>query len=79
MILEPGLVNLHAERTNQPQAGLSIGKDAHDVRTALNLFIEPLQHIGGLHVLVMLARQPIESERLADVGCVLNTHRFNQL
>jgi hypothetical protein len=39
MLLEPVLVGLDRQRPHQPQAALGIGKDAHDVGTALKLLI----------------------------------------
>lgn len=34
---------------------------------ALDLFVEPLKHVGRLHMFVMLARQSVESKGLADI------------
>jgi hypothetical protein len=35
--------------------------------TALDFFIQALQHVGALEMLMMLARQPIKAERLVEV------------
>jgi hypothetical protein len=40
--------------------------DTHDVGAALDLLVEALQHVGRFEMLMMLARQPIEGQRLVD-------------
>jgi hypothetical protein len=59
-------VCLDGERPDEPQAALLVGEDPHDMGAALDLLIEPLEHVGALHVLMVLARQPIESEGFFD-------------
>ena len=66
MLLEPVLVGLDRRGPHQPQATLPIGEDAHDVGTPLDLLVYALQHIGRFETLMVLARQPVESERLID-------------
>ncbi len=44
---------LDAQRPDQPQTGLDIGEDAHDLRPALDLFVEPLEQVGALQGLVV--------------------------
>ena len=67
MLLEPVLVGFDRECPHQSQAAVAIGKDAHDKGAAPDLLVQSLQHIGRLQMLVVLARQPIERQRLIDV------------
>src|SRR5215472_4172204 len=67
MLLEPVLVGLDRQGPYQPQAAVAIGKDAHDLGAAPDLLVQPLQHVGRLEMLVVLARQPIERQCLVDV------------
>src|SRR6516162_67101 len=67
MLLEPVLVGLDRQRPHQPQAALGIGKDAHDMGAALDLLIEPFQHVGRFQMLMMLARQSVKAQRLVDI------------
>jgi hypothetical protein len=60
-------VRLDGERAHQPQATLAIGEDAHHVGTAPDLLIEALQHVGRFEMLMVLARQAVEGQRLVDV------------
>ena len=39
---------------------------AHDIRSPPDLFVEPLQHVGAFEMLMVLARQAIEGQRLLD-------------
>jgi hypothetical protein len=54
------LVSTHNARTTAGR----FREDTHDVDEAFDLLVQPLQHVGALEVLV-LARQAVESERLA--------------
>ena len=65
--LQPVLVHLDGERPHQPQAALGVGKDAYDVSAPLQLLVQPLQHVGRFHVLVVRQRQPVIGQRLLDV------------
>jgi len=67
MLFEPVLVGLDRKRPHQPQTALGIGEDAHDMGAALDLLVQPLQHVGALEMLMMLAGQPIEGQRLVDI------------
>jgi hypothetical protein len=49
------------------KATLAIGEDAHDMGAPHDLLVQALQHVGRFEMLMMLARQPIESQRLVDV------------
>ena len=55
MLFESVLVRLDRQCPHQSQATFAIGKDAHDVGTALDLLIEALKHVGRLEMLMMLA------------------------
>ena len=68
MIFQPGLVRFGTECPYQTEATGGIGKDPHDPRAPFDFLVESLQHVGRLQVLVMLARQTVEVERLADIG-----------
>jgi hypothetical protein len=48
-------VGFDTERADQPQTALSIREDADNVGAAFDLLVQPLQHIGALQVLVVLA------------------------
>jgi hypothetical protein len=67
MLLEPVLVGFDRQRPDQPQATLAIGKDAHDVGAALDLLVQALQHVGRFEMLMVLARQAVEAQRLVDI------------
>ena len=45
---------LDGECSNQPQATRGIREDTHDMGPALDLIVQPLQHVRALHVFVML-------------------------
>jgi hypothetical protein len=64
--LHPVLVGFDGERPDEAQAALNIWEEAHDVGSTPDLLVETLQHVGGLEVLVVLARQPEEGQRLFD-------------
>jgi hypothetical protein len=51
--LEPKFMDLNGKGPDQARATLRIGKDADDVGTALELLVEPFQHVGAFQVLVM--------------------------
>ncbi len=68
MILEPALVGFGAEGSDQAQAARGVGRDPDHPRPPLDLFVEPLEHVGRLEMLVVLARQAVEGQRFADVG-----------
>ena len=65
--IDPVLVGLDRERADQPQAARFVGEDAHDVRAALELLVEPFEQVGRLEVLVMLQGQPVIGEGFLDV------------
>ncbi len=65
--LQPVLVDFYGERAYQPQAALGAGEGPDDEGPPLDLLIEALEHVGGLQVLVVLARQAVEGEGLLDV------------
>src|SRR5262249_14422425 len=67
MLLEPVLVGFDRERTHQPEAARAIGEDTHDMGAALDLLIQPLQHVGRFEMLMMLTRQAVEGQRLIDI------------
>jgi hypothetical protein len=61
-------VHLDRERPDQPQAAFGVGEDAHHGGPPLDLLVEAFQEVRRLQMLVVvLARQPIEGERLLDV------------
>ena len=55
------------QRPDQSQAARRVREDAHHTGAALDLFVEPLEEIGRLQMLVVLAREPVEVQRLADL------------
>jgi len=67
MLLEPILVGLDRKRPHQPQATFAIGEDPHHMGAALDLLVQPLQHICRFEMLMVLARQAIEGQRLVDI------------
>ena len=67
MLFEPILMGFDRERPHQPEAAFGIGKDPHDMGAALDLLVEALEHVGRLEMLMVLARQPVKSQRLVDV------------
>jgi hypothetical protein len=67
MLFEPVLMGFDCQRPHQPQAALGIGEDPHDVGAALDLLVEALEHVGRFEMLMVLARQPVESQGLVDV------------
>ena len=58
------LVDLDAQCADQAQTALRIGKNPHDMGAALDLLVQPLQHVRSLQMLVVLARQPVEGQPL---------------
>ena len=64
---QPVLVHLGRERADQAQAAFGVGEDPDDVGAPLDLLVQPLQEVGRLQVLVVLARQPVKAQRLRDV------------
>ena len=67
MLLEPVFVRLDRQCPHQPQAALAIGEDAHDMSAAPDLFVEALQHVGRLEVLMVLPRQAVKRQGLVNV------------
>ena len=67
MLLGPVLVGLDGERPHQPPATLAIGEDAHDMGAPLDLLVQALPHVGRFEMFMMLARQAMESQRLAEI------------
>jgi hypothetical protein len=41
-------------------------EDAHDVGTAADFLVEAFEHVGAFEMLMVLAREPVEGERLLD-------------
>ncbi len=69
--LQPVFMGLDRQRSHQTQAALRVRKHPDDVRPALDLLIEALQHVRRLQVFVVLARQAVERQGLLDrVGTV---------
>ena len=67
MILEPALVGFGTEGSDQPEAARGVGKDPDHPRAPLDLLVEALKHVRALEMLVVLARQAVEVQGLADV------------
>ena len=67
VFIDPLLVDFDRESADQPQAARGVGKDAHHVGAPLQLLVQPLEHVGRLHVLVVLRRQLVGGQRLLDV------------
>ena len=64
---QPVLVGFNRERADQPQATFLVGEDAQHDGSVLDLLVEALEHVGDLHVFVVLTRQWLEGEGLLDV------------
>jgi transposase len=62
--ITPALCWAHSRRQFFELA--DIAKNVRRGKEAPDLLVEPLQHVGGLQVLVVLARQPEEGQRLHD-------------
>lgn len=60
-------MDLGAQRADQTHAGFGVREDPDDAGSALDLLVEPLKQVGALEVLVVLPRQPVKRQRLADV------------
>jgi hypothetical protein len=60
-------VGFDRQRPDQPQTAFLVGKDPHHVGAPLDLLVEPLQHVGALHVLVMRERQAVIGQGLINV------------
>jgi hypothetical protein len=52
--------------TDEAQASVCIGEDAHDVGSAADFLVEAFEHIGALEMLMVLAREPVEREGFLD-------------
>src|SRR5690554_6889527 len=65
--LQPVLMGLDRQRPDQSQAAFTAGRDAHHVGAPLQLLVQALQHVGRLHVLVVLLRQPVVDQGVLDV------------
>jgi hypothetical protein len=66
--LDPSLVRFGAKRAHQAQAAGRVREDANHPRAPSDLLVQPLQHVGALQVLVMLARRAVEGERAAELS-----------
>src|SRR5947207_4408759 len=64
---EPVLVHLDSQYPDQPQTARGVGEDAHDMGAALQFLVQPFEHVGRLHVLVIRQRQPVVGRSLPDV------------
>ena len=64
--LQPPLMGLHRQRPDEPQATGRIREDPHHPGSPLDRFIKAIQHIGGLQVLMVLERPPVEAEGFAN-------------
>src|SRR6185312_10583547 len=52
----------------QPQATLRVRKDPNDMGPALELLIEPLEHIGAFEVFMMFLGEAVRSEGFLDIS-----------
>ena len=68
MGLQPTFMDLDCERPDQPQATLRVRKDTNDVGPALELLIEPFEHIGAFEVFMMFLGQSVKSEGFLDIS-----------
>ncbi len=60
-------MDLGTQRADQAETAGRVGKDPDDPGAPLDLLVEPLEHVRALEMLVVLARQAIEVQRLPDV------------
>ena len=70
--LDPILVDFHRQSPDQPKRAFLVGEDTDDVGASLDLFVEPLEHVGRFHVFVVLLGKPVERQRFFYV-------RFNPI
>ena len=67
MVLKPALVDFRTQGADEAEAAGGVGKDPDDPCPSLDLLVESFKHVGRLQMLVVLARQAVEAQRLADV------------
>jgi hypothetical protein len=67
MLLEPVFMSLDGQGADQAQAALRVGKDPHHRGAALNLFVEALEQVGALEMLMVLAWAAVEAQRFFQV------------
>ena len=68
MGLKPTFMNLHRQRPNKPEAALRVRKDTDHMGPALELLIEPFEHIGAFEVFMMFLGQSVKSEGFLDIS-----------
>ena len=67
MRLKPTFVDLNRQRSDQPEATLRVRKDPDHMGPALELLIEPFEHIGAFEMFMMFLGQPVKSEGFLDI------------
>jgi hypothetical protein len=65
--LEPVLVRLDSKCSPQAQTAFRVGEDPYRAGPPLDLFVEALQHVGRLQVLVVAHGRTVEGRGLLDV------------
>lgn len=56
MVFEPRLVDLSIQCPRQAQAARRVRKDTYYPRPTFDLFVQPFERVGALHVLMVLPR-----------------------
>ena len=60
-------MDFRTQGADETEATGGVREDAHDPGAAFDFLVEPLEHVGRLQMLVVLAWQAVEVQRLADV------------
>jgi hypothetical protein len=60
-------VHLDGQCPHQPQAAFGIREDAHGMGAPPQFLVQPFEHIGRPHVLVVRQWQSIVGQRLFDI------------
>src|ERR1700675_2261348 len=67
MLFEPVLMGLDGQGADQAQTALRVGKDPHHLSPAFNFFVQALEHVGALEMLMVLAWEAVEAKRFFEV------------
>ena len=65
--IEPFLMLLGSQCADQTQATGFVGKDADDLRAALEFLVEAFEQVGALEMFVMALRQAVKGEGFLDL------------
>ena len=65
---EPVFGLLHSQSPDQPQRRFSVGEDADNTGSSIDLLIEPLQAVGGPDPSVMLSQKVQAGKSVLSLG-----------